>query len=214
MSGWCRLEHDAIDQLSKLGPIETATYIALLRHTDQNRKCFPSMARIGKVAGVSERRAREAIKKLIVSGLVKREARSAENGSTLSPLYYLPTVAPQDPAEQNDTGGCDMPRGGGTKRQEGAERNDPLTRTNITRYVRAPKKRFVKPSIEEVRAYCLERKNVVDPQQFFDHYESNGWKVGRNAMKSWQAAVRTWEKNGFSSGNGEAKKSEPLVYRA
>ncbi len=73
---------------------------------------------------------------------------------------------------------------------------------------------FVKPSIKEVRAYCLDRKNTVDPQRFLDHYESNGWRVGRNAMKSWKAAVRTWEKNGFSDSNGEAKKSEPLVYRA
>lgn len=60
---------------------------------------------------------------------------------------------------------------------------------------RAP--RFVPPTVEEVDAYCKERGNQVDPQRFVDYYEANGWKVGRNPMKDWKAAVRTWEKNGF-----------------
>lgn len=55
---------------------------------------------------------------------------------------------------------------------------------------------FKKPTVDEVRAYCQERQNNVDPERFVDYYESNGWKVGRNAMKSWQAAVRTWERSG------------------
>lgn len=59
-------------------------------------------------------------------------------------------------------------------------------------------KRFIKPTTEEVLAYCTERNNGIPPQQFVDYYESNGWKVGRNPMKDWKAAVRTWEKNGYS----------------
>jgi hypothetical protein len=54
---------------------------------------------------------------------------------------------------------------------------------------------FVKPTLTEVAAYCDERRNAVDPQRFMDHYESNGWKIGKASMKSWQAAIRTWEKN-------------------
>ena len=56
------------------------------------------------------------------------------------------------------------------------------------------KKKFVKPSVDEVRAYCSERGNGVDPESFVDFYESKGWKVGSNPMKDWKAAVRTWEK--------------------
>lgn len=52
---------------------------------------------------------------------------------------------------------------------------------------------FVKPLIDDVRAYCQERQNNVSPEAFFAYYESNGWKVGRNPMKDWRAAVRTWE---------------------
>ena len=53
---------------------------------------------------------------------------------------------------------------------------------------------FQKPTLEQVRAYCKERENSVDAESWMDHYESNGWKVGRNAMKDWRAAVRQWEK--------------------
>lgn len=53
--------------------------------------------------------------------------------------------------------------------------------------------RFAPPSVEEVTAYCQERGNSVDPAQFVDFYASKGWKVGRESMKDWKAAVRTWE---------------------
>lgn len=55
---------------------------------------------------------------------------------------------------------------------------------------------FVRPSLEDVAAYCLERGGLVDPDRWYAHYESNGWKVGKNHMKDWKAAVRTWERNG------------------
>lgn len=53
---------------------------------------------------------------------------------------------------------------------------------------------FVRPSVEEVRAYCNERNNSVDPQTFVDFYAAKGWKVGSASMKDWKACVRTWEK--------------------
>ena len=58
---------------------------------------------------------------------------------------------------------------------------------------KAPK-RFSAPSLEEVREYCLERGNNVDPERFCDFYDSVGWKVGNKPMKDWKAAVRTWER--------------------
>lgn len=57
-------------------------------------------------------------------------------------------------------------------------------------------KKFTKPTLEEVKAYCEERKNNVDPQQFYDYYESNGWKVGRVSMKDFKACIRRWERSG------------------
>lgn len=59
------------------------------------------------------------------------------------------------------------------------------------------RKRFEKPSISDIKQYCIERNNCVNAEQFYDYYESNGWKVGKNAMKDWKACVRTWERNGY-----------------
>jgi hypothetical protein len=56
-------------------------------------------------------------------------------------------------------------------------------------------KRFVPPSVDEVRVYIKEHKYPVDPEAFIDFYESKGWMIGPNKMKSWQAAVRTWSRN-------------------
>ena len=52
---------------------------------------------------------------------------------------------------------------------------------------------FVKPTVAEVAAYCRQRGNFVDPQKWFDFYESKGWLIGKNRMVNWKAAVRTWE---------------------
>ena len=64
-----------------------------------------------------------------------------------------------------------------------------------------PQKRFTKPTIEEVTAYCLERGRGVDAQKWYDYYSANGWKVGKNPMKDWKAAVRTWERSGNNGGS-------------
>ena len=59
------------------------------------------------------------------------------------------------------------------------------------------RKTFTKPTIDEIQDYCIERNNNVNAEQFYDYYESNGWKVGKNSMKDWKAAVRTWERSEY-----------------
>jgi len=54
--------------------------------------------------------------------------------------------------------------------------------------------KFHKPSLEEIRDYCLERGNRVDPEQFYNFYEAKGWTIGKSPMRDWKASVRTWEK--------------------
>ena len=60
---------------------------------------------------------------------------------------------------------------------------------------------FKPPTVEEVKAYCMERKNGIDPDYFVDYYQRDNWimKNGRK-MSDWKAAVRTWERNNYSSG--------------
>lgn len=65
-----------------------------------------------------------------------------------------------------------------------------------------------RPNLEEIYSYCLSRQNDVDAVSFYNHYESNGWMVGRTPMKNWKAAVHTWERmrdrfKGAGNGNAE-----------
>ena len=58
-----------------------------------------------------------------------------------------------------------------------------------------------RPTMPKLVAYCRERGSKVDPEAFMDHYTANGWRVGKNPMNDWKAAVRSWEKNTKASGN-------------
>ena len=53
---------------------------------------------------------------------------------------------------------------------------------------------FQKPTINEIKEYCEERKNKIDPAYFFDYYETKGWKVGKHKMTDWKACIRNWER--------------------
>jgi hypothetical protein len=65
---------------------------------------------------------------------------------------------------------------------------------------REKRPRFEKPLIQDVKAYCQERRNRVNPEQFVDHYEANGWIQGKGKpIRDWKAAVRTWERNGIKN---------------
>nr|DAU66742.1 MAG TPA: hypothetical protein [Caudoviricetes sp.] len=60
-------------------------------------------------------------------------------------------------------------------------------------------KAFIIPSLAEVKEYCQERQNTVDPEKFIDFYSAKGWMIGKNKMKDWKAAVRNWEKQDSQS---------------
>lgn len=77
------------------------------------------------------------------------------------------------------------------KEKEKEEDNKTKTKTSIGR--------FTPPTREEVAAYIAEKGYRVDPDRWMAYYESNGWKVGRNPMKDWKAAVVTWARNGIDA---------------
>lgn len=67
------------------------------------------------------------------------------------------------------------------------------------------KTRFIKPTLEQIKDYCKERNNNISAEYFYDFYERNGWKVGKNPMKDWRACIRTWERNNFNRTPQKAK---------
>lgn len=70
-------------------------------------------------------------------------------------------------------------------------------------------KRFIPPTVDEVAAYCQERGNGLDPETFVDFYASKGWMVGKNPMKDWKAAVRTWERSEGRGTSGAGNRVQP-----
>jgi hypothetical protein len=92
---------------------------------------------------------------------------------------------------------------------------DVQNRTEQSRTEELQKKaRFIKPTLEQVVAYCVSRGNLVDATAWFNHYETVGWKVGKNAlpMVDWQAAIRTWEKPKRGT-NGKSRQDDSAVSR-
>lgn len=89
------------------------------------------------------------------------------------------------------------------------EKNNKEVKNNTPKGVYA---RFVPPTLDEVKKYCAERNNTVDAEKWFDFYESKGWMIGKNKMKDWKSAVRTWERssnsNGFRSTEDEVSTSK------
>lgn len=72
--------------------------------------------------------------------------------------------------------------------------------TNTNTNPRAKRERFTPPTVEEVQAYCEERRNGIDAQAFIDHYSASGWMRGKTPIKDWKACVRTWEQRRSNSG--------------
>jgi hypothetical protein len=105
-------------------------------------------------------------------------------------------------------GACDAPGGSACD----APNNIEIDNIDINTLSIKRRSGFKKPSLEEIRSYCISRGNKVDPEQFYDFYESNGWMVGKSHMKNWMAAVRTWEKRSQEKPKGKAGRSSRSVF--
>lgn len=96
--------------------------------------------------------------------------------------------------KQNGTNGEQTGKEGEKEREKEVEREEEndssLPPTPLSG---GKKKKFTPPTVDEVRAYCLERCNGIDPDAFVDFYTARGWLAGKAPMKDWRAAVRTWE---------------------
>lgn len=144
--------------------------------TAKDRECYISNEYIAELLGVTDRCARKYLSHLLELGLVrvvKFDGRKRYIESTISFR-----------AEWNNCSGQDDTSVPHTDNNEYINNNSLYKRGSS---------RFQKPTIEEIRQYCQERNNSVDPEKFFNVYESKGWLVGKSPMKDWKAAVRTWE---------------------
>lgn len=145
--------------------------------TAKDRECYISNEYIAELLGVSVSWASKCLSHLLELGLVrvvKFDGRKRYVESTIQFKADLNESSMQD--------GTKVPY---TNNNEYINNNNSLYKKGSSR--------FQKPTIEEIRQYCQERNNSVDPEKFFNVYESKGWLVGKSPMKDWKAAVRTWE---------------------
>ena len=92
-----------------------------------------------------------------------------------------------DRYQQNDVEGINICLGG--YQQKFKENNTSINNTSINN-----KSRWTKPTLEQIETFIKEHNLNVDAQIFYDYYESNGWMVGRNKMKSYEATLRRWHR--------------------
>lgn len=137
--------------------------------------------------GWNRKKTRKFLNALEVDGMVSVNVTT--HGTTISLINYdiYQTVG--------KTNGTAIDQTEGQQRENNVPQTTMNNNDNNDNNIREGKSRaFTAPSIEEISIYCRERNNGVDPQTFYDFYQSKGWMVGKNKMKDWKAAVRTWEK--------------------
>lgn len=197
-AGWFPVPKSlVINHGAKLRPYALAAYLVITMHANKDGECWPRLKRLASLAGMSQRQMRRQIPKLVNAGLLTVEEHPGlETHFRIDPGLIVRTTPDQQSAPPRT--------------------NSPRPRTNSHKQAKAPlvlnktyeqerrKPRFTPPSIDEIRAYCLERHNSVDAQTFSNFYQSKDWMVGRNKMTDWQAAVRTWESKDRRSSNGKA----------
>ena len=93
------------------------------------------------------------------------------------------------------------------ERRLGKDRLDKVSIEGVQGEPAPKRKRFTPPTLDELQAYICEQGYNVDAQRFLDHYEAVGWKVGKNPMKDWRAAVRTW------NNREQEKQPKPVLHR-
>ena len=198
MSGWIKIHRKFLEWewFNKSEAVHLFMYMLLkANHKDgkwqgievKRGQFISSLGNISNATGISVQTIRTILKKLEKTNEIELKSTSQ---------FTIVTISKYDCyQEQTD------------------ETNKPLTNNQqainkqLTTNKNDKKERmlFIVPSLQEVSAYCQERNNNVDSQKFFDFYESKGWMVGKNKMKDWKAAVRTWEDKSKSNQVEEPK---------
>ena len=197
-----------------LTPNAKLLYGEITALTNEKGYCWASNKYFADLYKVTDRTVRSWISSLITNGYIISDLIFKENSKEVEARYLklidgsmeetpgknLPT-----PTEENfHTSGKKLPEPMEENFLDNNTTNTTLEYTTISNDIvvgQQPKtKRFIKPTIEDIEKYCVERKNGVNATKFFNYYEANGWKVGKNSMKNWKAAVRTWEQNNYDKG--------------
>lgn len=168
-------------------------------------ECVVSTKELAEWAECSQSTMKRILNSFEAEGMISVQKKD-RNGTHLSVVNWR--------LYQNSAA-ADGPQQVSNERETDEQRMSNGCQTKSKKSNKSPKKntggRFATPSVADVRSYCEERRNSVDPQAFVDFYESKGWKVGNQAMRDWRAAVRTWERNSDTNRGSPSRPSRKSI---
>ena len=166
-------------------------YAEITALLNMNGECFATNKYFSNLYGKSVVTISKWVGELISNGYIS-SSYTYKKGTKEIDRRYLSIL--KGGIKENDKGGI----------KEKFKDNNTSINNNIT--YSNNKGRFKKPTVNEIAEYCIERKNNLDAETFYDFYESKDWKIGKNKMKAWKACVRTWEKRQTKNNNGSISK--------
>lgn len=183
---------------------------------NQNGFCWAENCYFAELYDVSDRTIQAWINALVNSGYLYRNFLLTDDGKKttkrclsiveMSPDFMGVRKKLRGGYEENFMGGMKKTSPIILQENNTCEYNSTIRRVEEGRN----SKQFQKPRIDEVQSYCAERQNNVDPEAFWNFYESKGWRVGNQPMKNWKAAIVTWERDPrrtVKTGNSREAKS-------
>ena len=169
-----------------LTPNAKLLYAEITALVNMNGKCFANNKYFADLYGVSKTSVSKWISQLESFGYIKTIYLYKEGSKEIDKRYISIL---KGAIEKNLKGTI----------EENLIDNNTSINNNIT--YNNKREYFNKPTIIEIKDYCLERSNNIDPNSFFDFYESKNWFVGKNKMKDWKACIRTWENRSKNKSN-------------
>lgn len=163
---------------------------------NEERGCYASNKYFSKFFNITPGRISQIISSLVSKGYIsvlyiRDNQEIKERQIHINRPPYPEVVNKLNTYLENDKGGSKYPKEGYL---ENAKENN-ITKNNINNNNKEnAKRKFSKPTLEEINQYCIERNNGINAEAFYDFYESKDWYVGKNKMKDWKACVRTWER--------------------
>ena len=168
-------------------------------------ECFPSVETITKEMGITKGTFYKHMKILSDAGIVEKCQTVEQSGKFGKVIYKVnhkkskpytkkQHTVTEEPCIKNQHPCTVLPY---TEKRE--TKNNNIKHNNKKEIYKEKDGEFVPPTFEKVEAYCRERNNDIDAQNFIDFYEARGWMMGKTKMTDWKAAVRTWESRTGSS---------------
>ena len=157
---------------------------------DEESEFTGSIAYIAEWIGATKQTVHNTLKALQEKELIRKEVINHKGVRFCTYQAILPVVKNFDMGVSKNLTGVVKNFDGGSQKNLPNSIEDNIEKNKIN----TNSSRFTPPTVQEVKAYCIERKNNVDAEQFVDFYQSKGWKIGSGRMKDWKAAIRTWEK--------------------